>query len=190
MINKIRRFFEVEIWNVGSHIGGFLGWLLKVLRVFIVSIQDFIEDKCSLRASALTYYSVLSLVPILALFFGIAKGFGLDDKLRVQIMNSTSQNQELFLYLFNFAENTIKNTQGGIVAGIGIVVLLYTILNTLSLVEESFNTIWRVKQARSIMRKFTDYLSMMLIAPFMLVFSSSITVFLSSNIKTVAEKPE
>jgi len=188
MINKIRRFFEVEIWNVGSHIGGFLGWLLKVLRVFIVSIQDFIEDKCSLRASALTYYSVLSLVPILALFFGIAKGFGLDEKLRVQIMNSTSQNQELFLYLFNFAENTIKNTQGGIVAGIGIVVLLYTILNTLSLVEESFNTIWRVKQARSIMRKFTDYLSMMLIAPFMLVFSSSITVFLSSNIKTVAEK--
>ena len=83
MINKIRRFFEVEIWNVGSHIGGFLGWLLKVLRVFIVSIQDFIEDKCSLRASALTYYSVLSLVPILALFFGIAKGFGLDEKLRV-----------------------------------------------------------------------------------------------------------
>ncbi len=188
MIKKIKKFFEVDIWELGSQISGFLGWLLKVLRVFIVSAQDFIEDKCSLRASALTYYSVLSLVPILALFFGIAKGFGLDEKLRSQIMNSTNQNQELFLYLFNFAENTIKNAQGGIVAGIGIVVLLYTILNTLSLVEESFNTIWRVKQPRSLMRKFTDYLSMMLIAPFMLAFSSSITVFLSSNIKTVAEK--
>ena len=188
MIDKIKRFFEVEVWNIGSHIGGFLGWLLKVLRVFIVAAQDFIEDKCALRASALTYYSVLSLVPILALFFGIAKGFGLDEKLRAQIMTSTNQNQELFIYLFDFAENTLKNAQGGLVAGIGVVVLLYTILNTLSLVEESFNTIWRVKQARSIIRKFTDYLSMMLIAPFMLVFSSSITVFLSTNIKTVAEK--
>ena len=177
MIEKIRRFFEVEIWNMGSHIGGFLGWLLKVLRVFIVSAQDFIEDKCSLRASALTYYSILSLVPILALFFGIAKGFGLDENLRENIMNSTSQNQEMFLYLFDFAEKTLENAQGGLVAGIGIIVLLYTILNTLSLVEESFNAIWRIKQARSLMRKFTDYLSMMLIAPFMLIFSSSITVF-------------
>ncbi len=188
MIEKIRRFFEVEIWNMGSHIGGFLGWLLKVLRVFIVSAQDFIEDKCSLRASALTYYSILSLVPILALFFGIAKGFGLDENLRENIMNSTSQNQEMFLYLFDFAEKTLENAQGGLVAGIGIIVLLYTILNTLSLVEESFNAIWRIKQARSLMRKFTDYLSMMLIAPFMLIFSSSITVFLSANIKSVAEK--
>lgn len=188
MIKKIRRFFEVEIWNVGNHIGGFLGWLLKVLRVFIVSGQDFIEDKCSLRASALTYYSILSLVPILALFFGIAKGFGLDENLRQNIMESTSQNQEMFLYLFDFAEKTLDNAKGGLVAGIGIIVLLYTILNTLSLIEESFNAIWRVKQARTIMRKFTDYLSMMLLAPFMLIFSSSITVFLSTNLKTVAAK--
>jgi len=188
MINKIRRFFEVEIWSIGSHIGGFLGWLLKVLRVFIVSGQDFIEDKCSLRASALTYYSVLSLVPILALFFGIAKGFGLDENLRQNIMESTNQNQEMFIYLFDFAEKTLDNAKGGLVAGIGIVVLLYTILNTLSLIEESFNAIWRVKQARTLMRKFTDYLSMMLLAPFMLIFSSSITVFLSTNLKTVAEK--
>jgi len=188
MIKKIRQFFEVEIWSIGSQIGGFLGWLLKVLRVFIVSGRDFIEDKCSLRASALTFYSILSLVPILALFFGIAKGFGLDENLREKILASSSQNQEMFLYLFDFAEKTLENAQGGIVAGIGIVVLLYTILNTLSLVEESFNAIWRVKQARSLLRKFTDYLSMMLLAPFMLIFSSSITVFLSANIKTVAEK--
>jgi len=85
MIKKIRQFFEVEIWSIGSQIGGFLGWLLKVLRVFIVSGRDFIEDKCSLRASALTFYSILSLVPILALFFGIAKGFGLDENLREKI---------------------------------------------------------------------------------------------------------
>jgi len=188
MIKKIQRFFEVEIWSIGSHIGGFLGWLLKVLRVFIVSGQDFIEDKCSLRASALTFYSVLSLVPILALFFGIAKGFGLHENLRQNIMESTSQNQEMFLYLFDFAEKTLENAKGGLVAGIGIIVLLYTILNTLSLIEDSFNAIWRVKQARTILRKFTDYLSMMLLAPFMLIFSSSITVFLSTNLKSVAEK--
>jgi membrane protein len=122
-------------------------------------------------------------VPILALFFGIAKGFGLHENLRQNIMESASQNQEMFLYLFDFAEKTLENAKGGLVAGIGIIVLLYTILNTLSLIEDSFNAIWRVKQARTILRKFTDYLSMMLLAPFMLIFSSSITVFLSTNLK-------
>lgn len=188
MINKVRRFFEEGVWNIGNQIGGILGWLLKVLRVFIVSGIDFIEDKCALRASALTYYSILSLVPVLALLFGIAKGFGLDEDLRQNIMESTSQNQEIFLYLFNFADNTLQNTKGGLVAGIGILLLLYTILRTISLIEESFNAIWRVKQDRSLLRKFTDYLSIMLLAPFILVFSSSVTVFLSTNLMTVAEQ--
>lgn len=168
--------------------GGIPGKLIRVLTIFYVAGRDFVADKCGVRSSALTFYSTLSLVPILALLFGIAKGFGFEDRLKRNIVESADQNQEIFLKMFEFAENTLRNARGGVVAGIGVIILVYTLLRTISLVEDSFNDIWEVKKARTWVRKFTDYLSITLLAPFLLIFSSSVTVFVSSNVQEVAQK--
>ena len=141
MIEKIKKFFEEDIWNLAGQVRGIPGHVVKLVTILFVAGRDFIADKGGIRASALTYYSTLSLVPVLALIFGIAKGFGLEDKLKATILESSDQNQEIFLVVFNFAENALRNAKGGVVAGIGVVILIYTLLNTISLVEDSFNDI-------------------------------------------------
>jgi membrane protein len=97
------------------------------------------------------------------------------------------------LQLISFAQNLLESTKGGLVAGIGVVVLFWTIINVIGNIEESFNFIWKIAKGRSLSRKFSDYLSLMLLAPVLLITSSSISVFLDTKINwliTVIELPE
>ena len=97
------------------------------------------------------------------------------------------------LQLISFAQNMLDSTKGGIVAGIGTVVLFWTVISVISNIEESFNYIWKIGKGRSLSRKFSDYLSLMLLAPVVLIASGSITVFLKTEITwlmTVIHLPE
>ena len=188
MIEKLKKFFQKDVWHLADKLGGLPRLGIRIVQIGYLASRDYVSDKCAVRASALTFYSVLSLVPVLALLFGIAKGFGFEEKMKNRILESTDQNRDLFVQMFSFAENTLHSAKGGIIAGIGILLLLYTVIKTISLVEDTFNDIWHVKQARTILRKFTDYLSITLLAPVLLVFSGSAAVFLSSNIEAVADK--
>lgn len=187
MLEKVKKFFEDELWLLADRLEGWPKRGIRVLQILFVTGRDYVEDKCAIRASALTFYSALSLVPILALLFGIAKGFGFEESLKQKILSTSDQNQEVFLHMFEFAENTLVNAKGGVVAGIGILLLLYTLIKTIALVENAFNEIWDVKQARTWLRKFTDYMSITLLAPFLLIFSGSITVFIEANVQHVSE---
>jgi membrane protein len=125
---------------------------------------------------------VLSIVPVIAMLFGIAKGFGFEKMLTERLMEQAPQQDALVLKLINFAQNLLDSTKGGVVAGIGIVVLFWTIISLISNIEESFNHIWKVQKSRSISRKYSDYLSLMLLAPIILTASSSISVLLNTKI--------
>ena len=188
MIEKLKKFFQKDVWHLADKLGGLPRLGIRIVQIGYLAGRDYVEDKCAVRASALTFYSVLSLVPVLALLFGIAKGFGFEEKMKNRILESTDQNRDMFVQMFSFAENTLHSAKGGIIAGIGIILLLYTVIKTISLIEDTFNDIWDVKQARSILRKFTDYLSITLLAPVLLVFSGSAAVFVGSNLQVVAEK--
>jgi len=188
VIEKLKKFFQKDVWHLADKLGGLPRLGIRIVQIGYLAGRDYVEDKCAVRASALTFYSVLSLVPVLALLFGIAKGFGFEEKMKNRILESTDQNRDMFVQMFSFAENTLHSAKGGIIAGIGIILLLYTVIKTISLIEDTFNDIWDVKQARSILRKFTDYLSITLLAPVLLVFSGSAAVFVGSNLQVVAEK--
>lgn len=155
---------------------------IKSLKITLLSFQGFSRDLCPLRASALTLYSVLSIVPVIAMLFGIAKGFGFEKMLTERLIEQAPQQDALVLKLINFAQNLLDSTKGGVVAGIGIVVLFWTIISLISNIEESFNHIWKVQTGRSISRKYSDYLSLMLLAPIILTASSSISVLLNTKI--------
>ncbi len=159
---------------------------LKILAVLVISGHRFIKDSCIVSASALTFYSVLSLVPIVALVLGIAKGFGVYSLLENQLHQQTFTNPEIVDFVLQFANQALENTQGGLITGIGIVFLLWAVIKVLGNTELAMNQIWGVVRGRSVTKKFTDYLSIMFIAPIFVVLISSINVFLTSNIQTIA----
>ncbi|MEI6335095.1 MAG: YihY/virulence factor BrkB family protein [Methylococcaceae bacterium] len=187
-------FIKEDIWLLHEQkLPLFKATLIKSLKIIILSVQGFSRDLCPLRASALTLYSILSIVPIIAMLFGIAKGFGFETMLEQQILEHAPDQDTLVIQLISFAQNLLESTKGGVIAGIGIVVLFWTIINVIGNIEESFNFIWKIGKGRSISRKFSDYLSLMLLAPVLLIAASSMTVFLKTKITwliTVIHLPE
>jgi len=191
---NISRFVKEELWLLHEQkFPPHKAALFKALKITVLAVQGFSRDLCPLRASALTLYTVLSIVPIIAMLFGIATGFGFEKMLEQRLMEQLPEQDALVHQLISFARNLLDSTKGELIAGIGIVVLFWTIINVIGNIEESFNYIWKIPRGRSISRKFSDYLSLMLLAPVLLIVSSSITVFLNTKITwliTVIELPE
>ncbi|MGZ8163570.1 MAG: YihY/virulence factor BrkB family protein [Methylobacter sp.] len=191
---NIIRFIKEDIWLLHEQrLPPVKAALIKSLKIVILSVQGFTNDLCPLRASALTLYSLLSIVPVIAMLFGIATGFGFEKMLQQRLIEQVPAQETMVLQLISFAQNLLESTKGGVVAGIGIVILFWTIIQVIGNIEESFNYIWKIDKARSISRKFSDYLSVMLLAPVILIASSSITVFLKTQITwliTLIQLPE
>ena len=148
-------------------------------------MRGFKENKIQMRASALTYYTMMSIVPVAAMIFGISKGFGFQKKLEVMIRQQLSEREEMkevINYIITFANSMLENINGGFIAGAGLVLLFWSVMKVLGNIENSFNAIWRIQKPRAFVRKFSDYLSMMLMAPVLLVLSSTVTVFLSNAV--------
>ena len=163
-------------------------FLIKQLRILLLATRGFGQDQCPLRASALTFYSILSIVPVVAMAFGIAKGFGFQKILENQLMEKFSGQEDVMIRVVDFAHSLLENTKGGMIVGVGIIVLLWTVIKLLAHIEGSFNDIWEVKKSRSYGRKFSDYLSIMLISPLLIIMSSSATVFITTKIALITEK--
>jgi membrane protein len=182
ILDLIKRVNDI-IWHTPlSEISRGKTFLFKQLRIFMLAAKGFSNDKVSLRASALTFYSLLSVIPIAAIAFAIAKGFGLEANLKELIFQKFQSQEQVLTFMQSEAENAIKATQGGYIAGVGIIILFWSVMSLLNHIESSFNHIWQIKSSRPWMRKFTDYLTIMLIAPVFIILSSSITVFISTGL--------
>jgi membrane protein len=154
----------------------------------VLAVRGFDEDSCQLRASALTFYSLLSIVPVIAILFGIAKGFGFQEVLEKDLLEKFSAHQAVLVQVMDFAKSMLETTRGGLIAGIGLVILFWTVIKVLGSIERSFNNVWGVKNPRPWSRKFTDYISVLLIAPILFFLSSSIMVFITSQVTFITEK--
>jgi membrane protein len=189
MISKVFNFLKTDIWRIRlKSYPRSKSFFLRQLRIILLAVRGFDEDKCSFRASALTFYSLLSVVPVIAMMFGVARGFGLEKRVETEILTSMKGQDEVAKKIIDFANSLLENASGGFIAGIGVAFLFWTIIKVLSNIEHSFNDIWGVKTPRSIGRKFSDYLSMMLVCPFLLVLASSATVAISSQVTVIMQK--
>jgi membrane protein len=189
MMPKMMRFIGVDVWRIRlKGLPPARALPLKYLRVFLAAGTRFGEHRCQLRASALTFFSLLSIVPVAAMAFGIAKGFYFEKKLQEELLEQFPGQEEVLLKVFGFANSMLESTKGGLIAGVGVIVLFWTIIKVLGNIEDSFNAIWGVQRPRTLARKATDYLSIMLTAPFLLVLSSSATVFLTTQVEFIANR--
>lgn len=181
-LNQIKRLNNI-IWNTPlAEISRGKTFLIKQMRIIVLAARGFSNDKVMLRASALTFYSLLSIIPVAAIAFAIAKGFGLDQTLVQLITNEFKTHPEVLNWLLLNARNALDETRGVYIAGVGMIILFWSVLSLLDDIEDSFNHIWQIKSSRPWYRKFTDYLTIMLIAPVFIILSSSITVFISTEL--------
>jgi membrane protein len=182
VLEQLKRLNEV-IWHTPlSEISKGKTLLVKQLRIVVLAARGFSNDNVQLRASALTFYSLLSVIPVAAIAFAIAKGFGLDQNLEQLITEKFSTYHEVLDKFLPQVRNAIAETRGGYIAGVGVLILFWSVMSLLEHIESSFNHIWQIRSSRPWYRKFTDYITIMLIAPVFIVLSSSITVFISTEL--------
>lgn len=176
-------FVSHKLWKVRlNKVDKRQGLLIRQIRVVSLAFQGFRDDSCLTYATALTFYTLFSIVPILALVFAIAKGFGYEKTLQDQIMANYSEYSDVLSNAFIYANSMLANAKGGIIASIGILLLLWSVMQLLMNVEKGFNDIWKVSQGRSWIRKMTDYLTIMLVGPVLLILSGTITVAIQAKI--------
>lgn len=151
------------------------------------SLQGFIKDDCFTKASSLTFYTLLSIVPILAVAFGIAKGFGFEEYLQTTVETHIEQ-PEVAEKLISFSQNSLAEANGGVIASAGLLILLWTSLQLLSKVESSLNEIWEVKSQRSYGRQFSDYLAIIICCPIFFVLSSSLSIYAIAQVVRMTDQ--
>ena len=188
-LSGARRFVADDIWRTRPEDLPF--WkrsAVRMLRVLLLAIRGFRDDYGMLRASALTFYTMLSIVPVAAMAFGIAKGFGFQKVLEEQLYENFPGQEEVVGRVVVFAQSLLETTQGGLIALIGLVMLFWAVVKVLGNIEASFNSIWGVGKPRSLVRKFSDYLAIMLISPLLVIMQSSATVFITTHVNQIALK--
>lgn len=182
---SVEHFFSTTIWQ--NPPGGPRRLIIRTLRILYLTVRGFQDHHGPLRASALTFYTLLSLVPVVAMAFGVAKGFGFERLLEKELLSHFAAQQEVITQVITFARNMLDNTKGGLIAGVGVLVLFWTVTKVLSNIEESFNHIWGATP-RSWLRKLTDYLTITILAPLLLITAGSATVFVASQVSALSSQ--
>lgn len=186
---RVNNWTDFNFWQqMGHNAEGVWRFLVRTVLVAWLSVREFSRDRCGLRASALTFYTLLSIVPVAAMAFGIAQGFGFEKRLETELYKRLVGQEQVVEQIIAFAKALLENSKGGMLAGIGILMLFWSTIKVLNHIEISFNDIWRVKTARSWVRKFSDYLSIILISPVLILVSSSTTVFVTTQISLLADR--
>ncbi|MDZ4666059.1 MAG: YihY/virulence factor BrkB family protein [Bacteroidota bacterium] len=172
-----------KIWQVRlDKVDKRQGFLLKQLRIFTLAVKGFNEDDCLTKATALTFYTLFSIVPILALIFAITKGFGYDKMLQDKLIADYTEYADILKRAFEFAGAMLSNTKGGLIAGVGVVLLLWSVMKLLMGIESNFNFIWEIKRGRSVVRRLTDYFAIMILTPVFLLISGGLTVAIQTGL--------
>lgn len=180
MTKNIRNFFKTTIWEMKlENLPVWKRASVKLIKIIVFSLTKLGRDELQMKAPALAFFSLLALVPTLAMVFGIAKGFGLQNVLEAEIESRLALGGELESRLIEFAQSTLQNARGGLIAGLGLVFLFVVIMLVLSNIEYSFNRIWGLRRARSFSIKIRDYFSMIFIGTLLLLISLSLTVALA-----------
>lgn len=187
-MKRIIDFVKKDVWNQREeHCGkGRRRWLLRQAKVLVFTVRSFAHHNTGVRSAALTFYTVMSLVPVLALIFAIVKGFGLDQSFNDYLYAAFPQYGWILDKIFLFTENLLARTRGGVMAVGGFLVLLWAVVQVFGGVEASFNNIWEVKRSRPWTRKASDYIAVIFVAPVLWVTSNTIILTLRSNVTLMA----
>lgn len=177
MLSRIKQFiddFIKQMFQKKDH--PVSSFIIRQIKTILITLKGFKEANIQLRASALTLYTVMSIVPVLAMIFGIAKGFGFDAYLKEVITEHLGEQKEILDTVLQFVDHYLGKINGGYITGVGFIILIWSVMQVMGNIESSFNKIWCVKKSRMLTRKFTDYISLLLVVPVFIIIASSVNV--------------
>ena len=175
-ISEIFTYFTDTIFrrDINEWRNPVIRWLVQQYRLLFYTARGLLEHGTIVRSAALTFYTLMSLVPIVAVVFAVVKGFGLADGLIDNLYALFPQNPEIIDYVVGFAEKALARTQGGVVAAVALVMLFWAIIRVFGSIESAFNNIWEVKVERSVTRQYTDYIAVVMIVPVLWVVANAV----------------
>lgn len=192
MIARIIHFLEMGIWEIRLRdLPSIKAFFVRALRIILLASRKFVTGDSQKTASILTYYSLLNIVPVVAVAFAIAKGFGLEKRIENQILgiaDKANLETDVTTQIITFSHELLDQAKGGLIAGVGIILLFWTVISILGKIEESLNDIWEIQESRKLVRKFSDYTAMMVFGPVLLIVSGSATVLVASQVTVVLHK--
>lgn len=167
------------IWSVNEQkLTPMKRWRLRATKRLVIVVESITKNNLMSYASALTYSSILAAVPVLAIVFAVARGFGFGSLIEDKLRESLQVGPQITDTVLQFVDSYLEHTHSGVFIGAGIIFLLYTLLSLTSNVETAFNTIWFINTPRNIYRRITDYISVFLLLPFVVVVVSSLNIYL------------
>lgn len=180
-IRTFLSFISRDIWRISEHeVGGLRHRIYNIIRTIILASKGFSNNELVTKASSLTFFSLFALVPLLGLILGIAKGFGFQQLIETQLIRSMPGHTEVLDFLFSFVESILEVAGSGIIVGVGILFIIFSVWAILNNIEISFNKIWQIPKSRGFLRKITDYMALLLIIPILLIISSGASIFLNT----------
>src|SRR5574344_746213 len=153
---------------------------LEVLKKVMLAVKFFTTKRVMNNASALTYSTLLAIVPILAVVFAVARGFGYNKYIEIWFRDALRSQPQVADVIVGFVNSYLIHTKSGVFLGFGLVFMLYTVLMLVTNIEKTFNDIWQVKKERSIFRTFTDYFALIFLIPIVIVVTSGISIFFAT----------
>jgi membrane protein len=172
MVADIRRYLERDLWKIDATPRGRLPSLgIALARVLVVVVRALTDSQLNLEATALVYRTLLSIVPLLAVGFSVLKAFGAEYRIDAVVARLLEPLGPSGAQLAAQVVGFVENLRVSVLGAIGFVLLFYTVLSVIERIESAFNGIWHVRRPRSLARKFSDYLSIVLVGP-VLVFGA------------------
>ena len=153
----------------------------------LLAVEYFTTKRMMDSAAALTYSTLLAIVPIMAVVFAIARGFGYNKYIETWFREALSSQPQVAEAIIGFVNSYLVHTKSGIFLGIGLLFMLWTVIMLISNIEKAFNDIWQVSTPRSIFRTITDYMAMFLLAPIIIVVTSGISIMMATFANGIGE---
>ena len=189
-LSDIITFFTDTVFRkgAGEYRNPVARWAVRQYKLLFYTVQGLSSHGTMVRSAALTFYTLMSLVPVVALVFAVVKGFGLAEGLEQNLYEVLPQSPEVIYYVVGFAQKALARTQGGWVALVGVLTLFWAVIKVFGSIEDAFNNIWEVRSTRSAARKYGDYIAVVVVAPILWVISSSMGNY-AAEILGVAGSP-
>ena len=154
--------------------------LKKIYETLVLTIKFFTTKRVMAKASALTYSTLLAIVPILAVVFAIARGFGYNKYIEVWFRDILGSQPQAADVIIGWVNSYLVHTKSGLFLGIGLVFMLYTVLMLVNNIEDTFNEIWQVNNSRSLYRSFTNYMAAFFLLPFFIVVTTGFSIVMTT----------
>ncbi len=185
---EIKEFVSEGIWSVDeTSLRPALRIPLREVRRLAITVECFVHNNLQSYAAALTYSCLLAAVPVLSIVFAIARGFGFGSIIEARIKENISADNDLTESVFGFIDHYLEHTHSGVFLGVGLILLLYTVVMLTSNIETAFNTIWHVRSPRDLPRQILNYAAIFLLFPLLIVVTSGFSISMLTFVDQLRE---